>query len=84
MGTVRVCLFEESRLSVETGEGCVRDGVLVVVWGRESRSRGEGGQEADRFLKPEESVDTDARADKVWLLNVQRELYQWSGENPEG
>jgi len=23
-------------------------------------------------------VDTDARADKVWLLNVQRKLYQWS------
>ena len=32
----------------------------------------------------EESVDTDARADKAWLLNVQRKLYQWSRENPEG
>ena len=31
MGTVRVCLFVESRLSVETGEGYVRGGVLVVV-----------------------------------------------------
>jgi len=29
-------------------------------------------------------VDTDARTDKVWLLNVQRKLYQWSRENPEG
>jgi hypothetical protein len=25
----------------------------------------------------EKSVDTDARADKAWLLNVQRKLYQW-------
>ena len=31
MGTVRVCLLVESRLSVETGEGHVRGGVLVVV-----------------------------------------------------
>ena len=84
MGTGRVCLFAESRLSVATGEGHVRGGVLVVVGGRESRSRGEGGQETDRFLKPGESVDTDARADKVWLLSVQRKLYQRSRENPEG
>jgi group II intron reverse transcriptase/maturase len=35
-------------------------------------------------LKPEESVDTDAKADKAWLLGVQRKLYQWSQENPEG
>jgi len=35
-------------------------------------------------LKPEESVDTDARTDKAWLLGVQRKLYQWSRENPEG
>ena len=69
---------------METGEGHVRGGVLVVVWGRESRPRGEGGQEADRFLKPGESVDTDAKTDKVWLLNMQRKLYQWSRENPEG
>jgi len=34
-------------------------------------------------LMPEESVDTDARADKAWLLGVQRKLYQWSRENPE-
>ena len=67
---------------METGEGHVRGGVPVVVRGRESRSRGEGGQETDRFLKPEESVDTDARTDKVWLLNVQRKLYQWSGGKP--
>jgi len=45
---------------------------------------GEGGQEADRFLRPGESVDTDVRTDKVCLLNVQRKLYQWSRENPEG
>ena len=66
MGTGRVCLFAESRLSVETGEGHAGDGVPVVVRGRESRPHGEGGQETDRFLKPGESVDTDARADKVW------------------
>ena len=35
-------------------------------------------------MKPGESVDTDARTDKVWLLSVQRKLYQWSRENPEG
>lgn len=29
-------------------------------------------------------MDTDARTDKVWLLNVQRKLYQWSRKNPEG
>ena len=29
-------------------------------------------------------MDTDAKADKVWLLGVQRKLYQWSRENPEG
>lgn len=29
-------------------------------------------------------MDTDGRTDKVWLLNVQRKLYQWSRENPEG
>ena len=69
---------------METGEGHVRGGVPVVVRGRESRPRGEGGQETDRFLKPGKSVDTDARTDKVWLLNVQRKLYQWSRENPEG
>lgn len=43
---------------------------------------GEGGQEIDRFSKPEESVDTDAKTDNVWLLGVQRKLYQWSRENP--
>ena len=35
-------------------------------------------------MMPEESVDTDAKTDKVWLLGVQRKLYQWSRENPEG
>jgi len=39
----------------------------------------------DRISKPEEqSVDSDYQTDKVWLLNVQRKLYQWSLENPEG
>lgn len=39
----------------------------------------------DRVSKPEEqSVDSDYQTDKVWLLNVQRKLYQWSLANPEG
>jgi RNA-directed DNA polymerase len=29
-------------------------------------------------------VDTDAKADIAWLLGVQRKLYQWSREHPEG
>jgi len=69
---------------VETGEGCVRDGVPEVVRGRESRPHGEGGQETDRFSMTEKSVDTDVKADSAWLLDVQRKLYQWSRENPEG
>jgi len=40
---------------------------------------------SDRVSKPEgQSVDSDYQADKVWLLIVQRKLYQWSLENPEG
>ena len=27
-------------------------------------------------------MDTDAKTDNVWLLGVQRKLYQWSRENP--
>ena len=69
---------------METEEGHVRGGVPVVVCGRESRSRGDGGQEADRFLKPGESVDIDARTDKIWLLRMQRKPYPWSREKLEG
>ena len=29
-------------------------------------------------------MDTDAKTDNVWLLGVQRKLYQWSREYPEG
>ena len=29
-------------------------------------------------------MDTDAKADKAWLLSVQRKLYQWSRGTPEG
>ena len=43
-----------------------------------------GGRRSGRLSMTEKSVDTDARADKAWLLNVQRKLYQWSRENPEG
>ena len=28
-------------------------------------------------------MDTDAKADSAWLLDVQRKLYQWSREHPE-
>lgn len=39
----------------------------------------------DKVSKPEEqSVDSDYLTHKVWLLNVQKKLYQWSLENPEG
>lgn len=29
-------------------------------------------------------MDSDVKTDKVWLLSVQRKLYQWSRGNPEG
>lgn len=32
----------------------------------------------------EASVDSDDRADEAWLLGVQRKLYQWSRNNPDG
>ncbi len=71
------------RLSVETGDGRLRGGASVVVRGRESRPHGKGGQEVDTLSMTEKSVDADARADKAWLLSVQRKLYQWSREHPE-
>lgn len=58
-------------------------GVSVVVRGRENRPHGEGGQVSDTRLKPEErSVDSDLHTDTVWLLGVQRKLYQWSQQHP--
>ncbi|MEK6801591.1 MAG: group II intron reverse transcriptase/maturase [Nitrospirota bacterium] len=58
-------------------------GVSVVVRGRENRPHGEGGQVNDTRLKPEErSVDSDLHTDTVWLLGVQRTLYQWSQQHP--
>jgi RNA-directed DNA polymerase len=69
---------------VETGEGRLWDGAPVVVRGREGRSHGEVGQEVGKLSMTEKSVDSDARADRAWLLGVQRKLYQWSRENPEG
>ena len=67
-----------------TGEGRMRGGASIVVRGRESRSHGEGRQETDELSMTEKSVDSDARTDKVWMLGVQRKLYQWSRGNPEG
>ena len=58
-------------------------GVSVVVRGRESRSHGEGRQGKDELFMPEErSVDSDHQTDQIWLLGVQRKLYQWSQANP--
>jgi hypothetical protein len=46
--------------------------------------QGEGKQGTDRAeLSEERSVDTDYRADALWLLGVQRKLYQWSRLNPD-
>lgn len=61
------------------------DGACVVVSARESRVQGEGRQGTDEVVTTEEaSVDSDERADEVWLLGIQRKLYQWSKANPEG
>jgi hypothetical protein len=46
----------------------------------QGRPHGEGKQEADWLSMKEKS----ARTDRVWLLGVQRKLYQWSWDNPEG
>ena len=59
--------------------GAVGGGASVVVRARESRVHGEGEQRAGRASKPEERfVDSNHQADKAWLLNVPRKLYQWS------
>lgn len=59
-------------------------GASRVVGARESRVQGEGRQGVGTQPKPEErSVDSDQQADKVWLLSVQRKLYQWSRDNPD-
>jgi RNA-directed DNA polymerase len=59
------------------------DGAFVVVGAREIRVHGEGRQRDGEPLKSEQrSVDSDHQADSVWMLNVQRKLYQWSQEHP--
>ena len=59
-------------------------GASVVVRARESRVHGEGRQGAGATSKPEEwSVDSDHQADRTWLLNVQKKLYQWSQKHPD-
>jgi group II intron reverse transcriptase/maturase len=35
-------------------------------------------------MTQEPSVDTDDQAAEVWLLSIQRKLYQWSEANPDG
>jgi len=59
-------------------------GACVVVRDRENRLHGEGEQGVDTFSKTEEqSMDLDYKADNVWVLSVQRKLYQWSKANPK-
>ena len=58
-------------------------GASQVVRARESRAHGEGRQGVGTHPESEErSVDADQQADKAWLLDVQRKLYQWSRDNP--
>ena len=58
-------------------------GASVVVRARENRVHGEAGQRDDTPLKSEErTVDTDHHTDRVWVLSVQRRLYQWSQGEP--
>src|SRR5208337_2155979 len=84
MGTAVRPPATEAGYPWKTGEGRLRGGASAVVRGRESRPHGEGEQEVDKLSATEKSADADARADKAWLLSVQRKLYQWSREHPEG
>jgi hypothetical protein len=60
-------------------------GASPVVRARESRAQGEGRQGVGTQPQPEErTVDSVQQADKTWLLGVQRKLYQWSRDNPDG
>src|SRR5713101_2232517 len=83
MGTPTRPPVTETGYPRRPGTGAREDGASVVVRARESRAHGEGRQRDGALLKSEQrSVDTDQRADEVWMLNVQRKLYQWSRENP--
>jgi RNA-directed DNA polymerase len=58
-------------------------GASHVVGAREIRAQGEGRQEVGTLPESEErSGDPDQQADKAWVLDVQRKLYQWSRDNP--
>ncbi|MDQ0458353.1 hypothetical protein [Rhizobium paknamense] len=64
--------------------GNTKGGAFVVVGPRESRAQGEGKQEDDGIATTEKwSVDTDHQTDKVWVVGIQRKLYQWSKANPD-
>ncbi len=83
MGTPTRPPVTETGYPRRPGTGAREGGASVVVRARESRVHGEGRQRDGALLKSEQrSVDTDQRADEVWMLNVQRKLYQWSRENP--
>lgn len=83
MGTVHHSPVRKTGYPQRPGKSDERGGACVVVRSRESRLHGEGKQGVDIDLKPEEqSVDSDFQADKAWVLNVQRKLYQWSKANP--
>ena len=72
-------------LAAANGDGPHGGGALVVVGARESRVHGEGGRKLIGIRMTEKiSVDSDNQADRAWLLGVQRKLYRWSKETPEG
>ena len=54
MGTVICPPAKETGYPWTTREGRMRDGASVVVRGRESRLHGEGRQETDWLLRPED------------------------------
>jgi len=62
-----------------------RGGACVVVGARESRVQGEGRQKTGRLAATEEPpVDSGDQVDEAWLLGIQRKLYQWSRNHPDG
>jgi hypothetical protein len=79
MGTLAHSPAPEAGTPRRPATGEREGGASVVVRARESRVHGEARQRDDTPLEAEErTVDTDHHADRAWLLNVQRRLYQWS------
>jgi RNA-directed DNA polymerase len=84
MGTVRVCLRRNQ--AIRGDRGGMRAGRSPCSSPRAGNpsTLAKGDRRSIEFLKPGKSVDTDAKTDNVWLLDVQKRLYQWSREHPEG